>query len=65
MASMRKIDEKNMFAVWRFDAPWKPIVKRGAVKYASDICKSSKSRFSCLFKAVSIIFECHLLDEIK
>ena len=36
MAIMRKIDEKNMFAVWRIDAPWKPIVKRGAVKYASD-----------------------------
>ena len=33
----RKIDEKKMFAVWRIDAPWKPIVKRGAVKYSLDL----------------------------
>jgi large subunit ribosomal protein L16 len=25
----RKMDESRMFALWRVDAPWKPITKKG------------------------------------
>lgn len=52
----RKMDTKNMFAIWRVDAPWKPMTKKGQGKRMGG-GKGSIHHYTTPVKAGRIIFE--------
>jgi len=56
MGINRKITEKRMFAVWRIDAPWKPITKKG-VGHRMGGGKGSIDHYVVPIKADRIILE--------
>ena len=56
MGINRKMDETRMFAIWRIDAPWKPITKKGLGKRMGG-GKGSISHYVTPIKAERIVLE--------
>ncbi|MPC21886.1 39S ribosomal protein L16, mitochondrial [Portunus trituberculatus] len=56
MTIARKIDMSKMFAIWRIDAPWKPITKKGQGKRMGG-GKGSIDHYVTPIKAERVIIE--------
>lgn len=56
MTIARKIDISKMFAIWRIDAPWKPITKKGQGKRMGG-GKGSIDHYTTPIKAERVIIE--------